>query len=117
MCLVFGSLSLMYKVWAGERLIIEKPMVISVSAAVICPGADIGRLCRFLSNLFQGLGGLPGGLGSFIPCGLGGEAAQVPVLDALLFLLGYPAGSGASLVAGDLLLRCRSGRISTYGWW
>ena len=77
--------------------------------------------------MLQALGGLPGGLGRFLPCCLGAnhcrlrsvgwercghgltsrplEASGTGFLDYLLSLFGYPSGSGQSLVDGSLRMR------------
>ena len=100
---------------------------ISVSAVPAGPSIDIWRSCRFLGAMLRALGGLPGGLGRFIPCRLGAnhcrlqsigwercghgltsvplEASGTGFLDDLLSLFGYPSGSGQSLVGGSLRMR------------
>ena len=40
---------------------------ISVSAVPAGPSIDIWRYCRFLGAMLRALGGLPGGLGRFLP--------------------------------------------------
>ena len=100
---------------------------ISVSAVPAGPSNDIWRSCRFLGAMLRALGGLPGGLGRFLPCRIGAnhcrlrsigwercghgltsrplEASDAGFLDDLLSLFGYPAGSGQSLVDGSLRMR------------
>ena len=97
---------------------------ISVSEVPAGPSIDIWRSCRFLGAMLRALGGLPGGLGRFLPCRLGAnhcrlrslgwercghgltsrllEASGTGFLDDLLSLFGYPSGSGQSLVDGSL---------------
>ena len=121
--------------WAGERLVLEMSVPksrrlhrpISVSAVPDGPSIDIWRSCRFLGAMIPASGDLPGGLGRFLPCRIGAnhcrlrsigwercghgltsrplEASDAGVLDDLLFLLGYPIGSGQSLVDGSLRMR------------
>ena len=100
---------------------------ISVSAVPAGPSIDIWRSCRFLGAMIRALGDLPGGLGRFLPCRVGAnhcrlrsigwercghgltsrplEASDAGFLDDLLFLFGYPVGSGQSLVDGSLRMR------------
>ena len=107
---------------------------ISVSAVPFGPGTDIWRYCRFFGALFRALVGLPGGIRSFVSCDLGAkhcrlrhlgwekcghgltsrprESASEGLLDELLVLFGYPSGSAAALLAGELSLRCCFGRFA-----
>ena len=78
---VFRSLKLLilYERWAGERLVLEMSVPelrrfnrpISVLAVPAGPNIDIWRSCRLLGAMLRALGGLPGGLGRFLPCRLG----------------------------------------------
>ena len=125
----------MYELWAGERLCLEGAVPrhrrvgrpISVSAVPFGPGIDIWRSCRFFGAIFRALRLLPGGLGRFFPGDIGAnhcrlrhigwekcchgltsrprETSSVWFLDELLVLFGYPAVSGADLLAGTLPLR------------
>ena len=131
----FVELLILYELWAGERLSLEKAVPkrrrvgrpISVSAVPFGPGIDIWRSCRFFGALFRALSLLPGGLGRFLPGRIGAnhcrlrhigwekcshgltsrprETSSVWFLDELLVLFGYPSASGASLLAGTLPLR------------
>ena len=131
----FVELLILYELWAGERLSLEKAVPkrrrvgrpISVSAVPFGPGIDIWRSCRFFGAIFRALSLLPGGLGRFLPGGIGAnhcrlrhigwgkcshgltsrprETSSVWFLDELLVLFGYPSASGASLLAGTLPLR------------
>ena len=98
-----------------------------MSAVPVGPGIDIWRSCRFFGAIFRALRLLPGGLGRFLPGGIGAnhgrlrhigwekcshgltsrprETSSVCFLDELLVLFGYPAASGADLLAGALPLR------------
>ena len=138
----FVELLILYERWAGERLVLEmsipKPRrlhrPISVSAVPDGPSIDIWRSCRFLAAMFRALSGLPGGLGRFLPCRIGAnhcrlrsigwercghgltsrplEASGVGFLDDLLFLFGYPIGSGQSLIDGSLRMRYCSANLA-----
>ena len=82
--LIVGGVShveflVLYELWAGERLDLEKTIPrgrrigrpISVSAVPPGPGIDIRRSCRFGRGVLRALSALPGGLGRFMPCGIG----------------------------------------------
>ena len=129
---------ILYEQWAGERLFLEAAIPksrrvgrpISVSAVPFGPCINIWRSCRFLGAIFRALRMLPGGLGRFLPGGIGAnhcrlrhigwdkcchglssrprETSSVWFLDDLLVLFGYCAGSGADLLAGVLPLRYSS---------
>ena len=131
----FVEILILYEVWAGERLCLENAVPrhrrvgrpISVSTVPFGPGIDIWRSCRFFGAIFRALSLLPGGLGRFLPGGIGAnhsrlrhigwdkcshgltsrprETSSVLFLDELLILFGYPAASGTDLLAGSLPLR------------
>ena len=131
----FVELLILYELWAGERLSLEKAVPrhrrvgrpISVSAVPFGPGIDIWRSCRFFRAIFRALSLLPGGLGRFLPGGIGAnhsrlrhigwdkcshgltsrprETSSVDFLDELLVLFRYPSASGAGLLTGTLPLR------------
>ena len=131
----FVEMLVLYELWAGERLCLESAIPghrrvgrpISVSAVPFGPGIDIWRSCRFFGAIFRALRMLPGGLGRFLPGDIGAnhgrlrhigwekcchgltsrprETSSVGFLDELLLLFGYPAASGADLLAGTLPLR------------
>ena len=120
--------------WAGERLTLEKAhprylrpgRPIPVSAVPCGPGIGIWRSCRFIGATMRSLCLLPGGLGRFVPCSIGAnhcrlqhfgwekcglgltsrprESASEGFLNELLVLFGYPSGSAAALLNGELLL-------------
>ena len=129
------ELLMLYERWAGERLRVEEPLPkyrrpgrpISVSAAPLCPDADIWKLCRFFGNMLRALVRLLGGLGRFIPGRIGANHGRLRhvcwekcchgltcrpsgegFLSDLLSLLGYPARSGSALLDGSLKLRYNS---------
>ena len=68
-----GGLVILYELWAGERLSLEKAhprylrpgRPISVSAVPFGPGIDIWRSCRFIGAMMRSLCMLPGGFGRF----------------------------------------------------
>ena len=136
------ELLILYEIWAGERLQLEKAVPryrrpgrsISVSAIPFGPGTDIWRSCRFIGTLSRGLRDLPLGLRQFVPCDVGAdhcrlrhigwercghgltsrprESSSVEFLDKLLVLFDYPDRSCAALLAGDLPLRYCSARFA-----
>ena len=138
----FLELLILYELWAGERLSLEKASPcylrpgrpISVSAVPCGPGIDFWRSCRFLGALMRSLCLLPGGLGRFVPCSIGAnhcrlrhigwekcghgltsrprESASEPFLNELLSLFRYPCGSGRALLAGTLPLRYCAARFA-----
>ena len=69
---------------AGHRLLSEKvtrPHVrahrpISISC-VPSEGIEIRQWCRFIRSLVRALGKLPGGLGGFLPCSVGGHMSRL----------------------------------------
>ena len=138
----FVEVLILYELWAGERLDLEKAVLryrgagrsISVSVVPSGPGIDIWRSCRYIGALFRALVALPGVfVGLFlvmlvrITVGfdtLGGKGvimASPPglvnrlrffFLNELLVLFGYPCGSAATLLSGVLPLRYCSGRFA-----
>ena len=131
----YVELLILYELWAGDRFQFEKAVPrckrvdrpISVSAVPFGPGIDIRRSCRLLGAMLRALCVLPGGLGRFLPCAIGAnhsrlrhigwvqsghgltsrprETSDIRFLDELLFLFGYPPGSGGALLRGTLPLR------------
>ena len=126
---------ILYELWAGERLCLENAvprhrrldvqfqcrLFRLVQALIFCV------LVGFLGPSFVPYPLLPGGLGRFLPGGIGAnhsrlrhigwdkcshgltsrprETSSVLFLDELLVLFGYPAASGTDLLAGSLPLR------------
>ena len=131
----YVELLILYERWAGERLVLEMSVSksrrlhrpISVSAVPDGPSIDIWRSCRFLGAMIRALADLPVGLGRFLPSRIGAnhcrlrsigwercghgltsrplEASDAGFVDDLVFLFGYPIGSGHSLVDGSLRMR------------
>ena len=81
----FIELLILYERWAGERLVLEMSVPklrrlyrpISVSAVPFGPSIDIWRSCRFFGAMLRDLGGLPGGLGRFLPCRIGANHCRL----------------------------------------
>ena len=48
-----------------------------MSAAAGGPDVDIWKLCQFLASMIRALRTLPGGLGRFIPCRIGGNQGRL----------------------------------------
>ena len=138
----YVELLIMYELWAGERLSLEKahPRYLrpgrpfSVSAVPFGPGIDIWRWCRFIGAMMRSLCLLPGGLGRFVPCSIGAnhcglrhlgwercghgltskprESASELFLNELLSLFRYPPRSGRALLNGTLPLRYCAARFA-----
>ena len=129
----FLELIILYELWAGERLSLEKAhprylrpgRPISVSAVPFGRGIDIWRSCRFIGALMRSLCLLPGGLRRSVPCSIGAnhcrrhigwekcgygltsrprESSSELFLDELLGLFRHPPKSGRALLAGTLPL-------------
>ena len=130
----YVELLIMYELWAGERLSLEKAhprylrpgCPISVSAVPFGPGIDIWRSCRFIGAMMRSLCLLPGGLRRFVPCSIGAnhcrlrhigwencghgltsrprESASELFLNELLSLFRYPPKSGRALLNGTLIV-------------
>ena len=81
----FVGILILYELWAGERLELEKAVPwyrrprreISVSAVPFGPGTDIWRSCRFLGALFRALRPMPGGIGRFLPYDVGSNHCRL----------------------------------------
>ena len=78
-CVSFVEVLILYELWAGERLDLEKAVPryrgagrpISVSAVPFGPGTNIWRSYRYIGALFRALVALPGGIRRFVPCEVG----------------------------------------------
>ena len=76
---------ILFEPWAGHRLLSEKvtrPYVpahspISISSVPVSQGLEIRQGCRFISSLIRALGKLPGGIGRFLPCSVGGHESRL----------------------------------------
>ena len=120
----FLELLILFEQWAGHRLLSEKVTRPHVRAN---RPIEIRHVCQFLSSLLRALAKLPGGLGRFLPCGLGSHMSRVrhlgwnqyshgltsrpleschhQCLKAACGDLGYPKGSASELLDGTLMLR------------
>ena len=80
-----GWLLILYELWAGERLTLEKahPRYLRPGVQFQCrlfrlgPGIDIWRSCRFVGALMRSLCLLPGGLGRFLSCSIGSNYCRL----------------------------------------
>ena len=129
---------ILYERWAGERLRVEDSLPkhkrrgrkVVVTAAPIVPDVQIWKLCRYLGAMLRALANLPGGLGWFLPGRIGAnhgrlrhvgwekcchgltcrplESSGEGFLSDFLSLLGYPSGSGKTLLEGSLRLKYQS---------
>ena len=121
--------------WAGHRLLSEKvtrPHVrpnrpILIPSVLVSEGVEIGQECQFVGSLLGALSEHPGGMGRFLPCGIGShmsrlshlgwnqcshgltsrplESCHHQCLMAVCGVLGYCKGSAAELLDGSLKLR------------
>ena len=81
----FLALFILFEQWAGHRLLCEKVTRPHVRAgrSVLLPSVpvseeiEIRHGCQFLSSLVRALAKLPGGLGRFLPCGLGSHMSRL----------------------------------------
>ena len=82
----YVELLILYELWAGERLFLEKAQVrylrsarpISVSAVLFSPGIDIWRSCRFFWCSHEvSLLAARCGLGRFVPCFIGANHCRL----------------------------------------
>ena len=131
----FLELLILFEQWAGHRLLGEKvhrPHVrahrpILIPSVPVSEGIEIRHGCQFSSSLVRALAKLPGGIGRFLPGGLGSqmsrsrhlgwnqcshglktrplESCQYQCLKAVCGVLGYPKGAAAELLDGTLELR------------
>ena len=81
----FFEVLILFELWAGERLTLEKAVPrkrrpgrpFSVSAVPHGPGTDIWRSCRIIGALCRALCALLGGIGRFMPCGIGANYCRL----------------------------------------
>ena len=130
------ALLILYELWAGERLSLEKAhphylrpgRPISVSVVPFGPGIDIWHSCRFIGVMMRSLCLLPGWLGRFVPCSVGanhcrlrhigwekcghGFCFQAKGKCYFLRLFNYPPRSAHALLAGTLPLRYCAARFA-----
>ena len=136
----YVEMLLLYELWAGERLVLEKAVARCrrpgrpkpVSAVPFGLGIDNWRSCRFIGAFIRSQYTLPGSIGRFMPCSVGanhcrlghigwerrghwltsrpGETALEIFLNGLLVFFLYPPRSAPALLAGAL----RAGGIPTW---
>ena len=100
---------------------------ILIPSAPVSEGVEIRQGCQFVSSLVRAPSKLPGGIGRFLPCGIGPhmsrlrhlvwsqcshgltsrplESCHTNALEQCVGVLGYPEGSAAELLDGSLKLR------------
>ena len=79
------ELLILFEQWAAHRLLSEKvtrPHVRAnrptlIPSVPVSEGIDIRHGCQFISSLVRALAKLPGGIGRFLPCGIGFPHVQV----------------------------------------
>ena len=130
----YVELLILYELWAGERLSLEKAhprslrpgRPISVSAVPFGPGIDIWRSCRFIGALMRSLCLLLVGFGGLSRAPLvliivdfvtlvGKNVVMVSLLDHVRVLQSfspYPSKSGRALLNGTLPLRYCAARFA-----
>ena len=50
---------------------------ISVSSSPVSEGIEIRQGCQFMGSWIRALGKLPGGIGRFLPCSIGGHFSRL----------------------------------------
>ena len=140
---LFLEVLILFEQWAGHRLISEKvtrPHVrancpILVPSFPVSEGVEIRHGCLFISSFVRALTMLPGGLGRFLPCGIGSHMSRLrhlgwtqcfhgltsrplaschrQCLKAVCGVFGYPKGSSSELLDGTLKLRRCTSIFST----
>ena len=120
---------ILFEQWAGHRLLSEKVARPHVTAnrPILVPCACVrGNCCQYNSSLVRALAKLPGGMGRFLPCGVGShmsrlrhlgwnkcshgltsrpsESYQHQCLKAVCGVWSYPKGTAAELLDGTLKL-------------
>ena len=98
-----------------------------IPSVPVSEGIEIRHGCQFISSLVRALDKLPGGIGRFLPCGVGSHVSRLrhlgwsqcshgltsspleschhQCLKAVCGVLGYPKGSALELLDGTLTLR------------
>ena len=64
----------------------NRPMLIR--SAPVSEGIEIRRGCQVLTSLVRALTKLPGGIGRFLPCGVGSHMSRLGILDGISVLMG-----------------------------
>ena len=132
---LFLKLLILFEQWAGHKLLSEKvtkPHVranrpVSFPSVPVSEGIEIRHGCQFISSLVGALAKLAGGLGRFLPCGIGShmsrlrhlgwnqcsrgltsrplESCHHQCLKAICGVLGYRKGAASELLDGTLKLQ------------
>ena len=118
----------LFEQWAGHRLLSEKVIKprfralrpISFSSVPVSEGIDIRHGCQHIRSLLRALARLPGGIGRFLPSGVGSHMSGLrhlgwnqcshglssgPLESCHHQVLGSPEGSASELLDGTLKLR------------
>ena len=74
-----------FREWAGRRLFSEKVIrphlranrPVSFSSVPVSEGIEIRHGCQYISCLVRALAKLPGGMGRFLPCGVGPHMSRL----------------------------------------
>ena len=82
---LFWEILILFEHWAGHRLLSEKvtrahirpDRPILFPSAPVAEGVEIRQRCQFVSSLIRALSKLPGGMGWFLPCGIGSHMARL----------------------------------------
>ena len=104
-------LLILFEQWAGHRLLSDKvtrPHVranrpILIPSVPVSEGIEIRHGCQFISSLVRALVKLPGGLGRFLPCGLGSHMSRSWFTPWSLPRVGNGGGKKQSVTPGHLL--------------
>ena len=121
----FLELLILFEQWAGHRLLSEK--VNLIPSVPVSEEIEIRHGCQFVSSLVRALAKLPGGIGRFLPGGIGShmsrlrhlgwnqcshglktgplESCHYQCLKAVCGVLEYRKGAAAELLDGTLKLR------------
>ena len=81
----FFELLILFEQWAGHRLLSEQVTrphggtnrPILFPSVPVSEGNEIRHGCQFLSCLVRALAKLPGGIGRFLPCGVGSHMSRL----------------------------------------
>ena len=81
----FSELLILFEQWAGHRLLSEKVTSprfranrpILIPSVPVSEGIEIRHGCPFISSLVRALAELPGGIGRFLPAGIGSRMSRL----------------------------------------